>query len=89
MIMLEVDHCPYLMHDVMHWLAGQLHIDNLNDNQPIRRSSKCFISKQIVDTGYSFEYSDYKAGQAMLMDCLAAVLYTLTLQIRLVASIVH
>ena len=66
-VYIGVDHCPSPMHDVMHWLAGQLHIDNLDDNQPIRRSSKRCINKKIVDTGYSFKYSDYKAGYATLI----------------------
>ena len=38
------------MHDVMHWLAGKLHIDNLDDNQLTRRNGKYCISKRIVDT---------------------------------------
>lgn len=66
-VYIGVDHCPSPMHDVMHWLAGQLHIDNLDDSQPIRRSSKRCINKKIVDTGYSFKYSDYKAGYATLI----------------------
>ena len=66
-VYIGVDHCPSPVHDVMHWLAGQLHIDNLDDNQPIRRSSKRCINKNIVDTGYSFKYSDYKAGYATLI----------------------
>ena len=67
-VYLGVDHCPVPLYDVMHWLADQLHIDNLNDTQPSRRSSKRCVNKKIVNTGYIFKYSDYKAGYATLID---------------------
>ena len=58
-----VDHCPVPLYDIMHWLADQLHVDNLDDTQPsFRTSSKRCVNKKIVDTGYTFKYSDYKTG---------------------------
>ena len=70
-VYLGVDHCPIPLHDVLHWLADQLHIDNLDDTQPSRRSSsKRCVNKKIVDTGYVFKYSDYKAGYATVISSL-------------------
>ena len=70
-VYLGVDHCPVPLHDVLHWLADQLHVDNLDDTQPPRRSSsKRCVNKKIVDTGYVFKYSDYKAGYATVISSL-------------------
>ena len=66
-IYLGVDSCSVPVHEVMHWLADQLHVDNLDDNQPVRgRSNRC-INKKIINTGYNFKYLDYKAGYATLI----------------------
>ena len=67
-VYLGIDNCPVPLHDIMHWIADRLHIDNLDETQPSRRSSKRCVNKRIVDTGYTFKYSDYKAGYATLIE---------------------
>lgn len=62
-----VDHYPVPVHEVMQWLASQLHIDKLEDGQPSSRSSKRCTNKKIIDAGYAFKYADYKAGYATLI----------------------
>ena len=66
-VYLGVDNCPVSVHDIMRWLADQLHVDKLDDNLPIRGRSKRCINKKIVGTGYNFKYLNYKAGYATLI----------------------
>ena len=68
-VYLGVDHLSVPLHDVLHWLADQLHVDNLDDTQlpSYRVSNKRCVNKKITDTGYTFKYSDYKVGYASLL----------------------
>ena len=69
-VYIGIDSCPVPLYDVLHWLADQLHIDNLDDSHihPFMRGSKRCVNKRIVDTGYTFKYPDYKAGFANLLN---------------------
>ncbi|AMO54434.1 hypothetical protein GZ77_23000 [Endozoicomonas montiporae] len=61
-IYIGVDHQPTSMHDVLHWIASQYHIE-LDDHHPAPpRSSKRCSNRKILDTGYVFKYPDYKTG---------------------------
>ena len=66
-VYLGVDHLSVPLYDVLHWLADQLHVDNLDNSQLPRVGSKRCVNKKITDTGYTFKYSDYKAGYASLL----------------------
>ena len=61
-VYIGVDSQPASMHDVLHWIAAQYGVE-LNDSHPAPpRSSKRCSNRKILDTGYHFKYSDYKAG---------------------------
>ncbi|KGK41418.1 hypothetical protein LH51_14800 [Nitrincola sp. A-D6] len=60
------DTCPVALHDLLHWLHGQMGIDDVVE-QPMQRPSKRVSHQRLKDTGFTWHYPSFREGYAEML----------------------
>lgn len=64
---LATDNCPVSMHEVTHWLAGELGVEIKTETLSRRAGSKRCSNQRLKASGYEFLYPSFKEGYKALI----------------------
>lgn len=60
------DTCPVALYDLLHWLHGQMRIDDVVE-QGMQRPSKRVNPQRLKDTGFAWYYPSFREGYAEML----------------------